>query len=209
MRRQSVIFLTVFLMVVLFLTGCGNSVGESNQTDQVQEDSAESKNSYEYVTEGGKFTQSVESTLENIDKRMDGECAFHTLQDGLSVYVRWVDDQEINTVVSCNKSDGKTPVDSADEVPGGLVIGTQQPTGELNEFTINGIVYVLQTLNADLASDNSLYDKVNGMATEVEAMKKDLGEGGFSEGTIGDFDVTLLTQKSEDGMLVLFMIDPK
>lgn len=213
MRNRIALLLASVLLLVPLFAGCGNSASEGKTDDaQVQEETAASSDdveeivSYDYVTENGKFTKDAGTVLENIDKRMEGVCTFHVLQDGPSVAIRWVADQDVMTAVSCAQNDGQTPIQSADEIPGGLIIGTQQAAGETSEFAINGIVYVLQTLNADLASDGGLYDTVKGMVSEADAMKEDIGEGGLAKGTIGDFNVTLLTQDNEKGMLVMFII---
>lgn len=212
MRNRIALLLASVLLWVPLFAGCGNSASEGKTDDtQVQEatvssDNMESSASYDYVTENGKFTKNAGSVLENIDKRMEGVCTFHVLQDGPSVAIRWVAEQDVMTAVSCTQKDGQTPIQSADEIPGGLIVGTQQATGETSEFAINGIVYVLQTLNADLASDSSLYETVKGMVSEADATKADIGDGGLAKGTIGDFNVTLLTQDNEKGMLVMFII---
>lgn len=217
MKRIIAILAVLLLLCMTLFVGCGNSSDTSSQSEekQVQEesddttDSSESDTSFEYVAEGGHFTRDTGFVLENIDKRMASVSEYHVLQDGPSVYVHWVDDQDVSTAISCNKADGQTPVDSSDEIPGGIFMGTKQPTGEVSDYAINAAVYVLQTLDANLASDESLYDKVNGMASEAETMKKEVGDGGYSKSSIGDFDVTLLTQEAEDGMTVIFLINQR
>lgn len=211
MKKNMVLFIAAVLLCVPMLTGCGNSASDTGQSDtnQVQEDtSGVSDDSYDYVTENGRFTMDARTVLENIDKRMEGVSTYHILQDGPSVYVRW-ENQDVQTAVSCNKADGQTPIDSPDEIPGGLVVGTSQPIGKVSEEAINASVYVFQTLNANLASDSDLYSTVKEMASEADAMKEDVGEGGFSKKTIGDFDVTLLIQESDGKMLVMCIIKQK
>ena len=217
MKKIIVLAISVLLICVPLLVGCGQSTSNNEQTDtnQTQEEVSEStedddvENTNEYITEEGKFTKDVGTCLEIVNERMDEiDNDYHEIQDSPSIYVHsWDDEDEVETVISFGKSDGKTPVESTDEIPGSVFTMTEQPAGDISEHTIEAIVYVLKSLSADLDSDDSLNETVSGMASETEEMYDSTdGYGGLSKGTIGAFNVTMLAQDSDQGMEVFFYI---